>query len=65
MESFVARLLSLKDALPAPRRQIFDLLYQQGQSREACAERLGLSPQEFDSEHRAMLRALRLGAASA
>jgi len=61
MESLVAKVLGLKDALPAVRRQIFESIYQQGSTPEACAQALGLTPEQFSIEHGAMLRSLRLG----
>lgn len=64
MESVLARMLGLKDSLPALRRQIFELVYQQGCAPEACADTLGLSREQFDAEHGAMLRSLRLGASA-
>jgi hypothetical protein len=63
--SMLQRVLGLKNSLPSVRRQIFELLYQQGQAPATCAGQLGLTPEQFETEHREMLRSLRLGAASA
>ena len=64
-DSMMHRLLDLKGSLPAVRREIFDLVYQQGVTPQTCAVRLGLSPEQFEAEHTQMLRSLRIGASSA
>lgn len=63
--SMLHKLLGLKNSLPMLRRQIFDLVYQQGATPLACARQLGLTPEQFEVEHSEMLRSLRLGVASA
>jgi hypothetical protein len=63
-ESMMHRLLDLKSSLPAVRREIFDLVYQQGLTHQTCATRLGLSHEQFEIEHAQMLRSLRIGASS-
>lgn len=64
-ESMMHRLLDLKGSLPAMRREIFDLLYQQGMTPQTCAAHLGLSPEQFEIEHTQMLCSLRIGTSGA
>jgi hypothetical protein len=65
VDSMMCRLLDLKGSLPAVRRQIFDLVYQQGVDAQTCASRLGLTLEQFEVEHTQMLRSLRIGASGA
>lgn len=65
IESRVDRMLQLKDRLPVTRRQIFEYLYQRGMGEAAAARELGLTDEQFRSEHSAMLTSLRRATVSA
>ena len=57
--SRVADMLQAKNVLPPIRKQIFETLYQRGLPLQQASKELGLSAEEFEREHRAMLRSLR------
>jgi DNA-directed RNA polymerase specialized sigma subunit len=57
--SRVADMLQAKNVLPPIRKQIFETLYQRGLPQQQASKELGLSAEEFEREHRAMLRSLR------
>jgi hypothetical protein len=62
--SHVQRLLRAKDVLSAPRKQIFEALYQRGEDPQVAARGLSMSPELFDQEHGAMLRELKSAAST-
>ena len=58
-DSLVACVVAAKDKLPRVRRDLFDLMYQRGQTLEQAAQRLGVSVGTAAAEHASMLRSLR------
>ena len=55
----LARLKCAMDSLPAERRRVIELIYHEGLSREAVAERVGVSASTIKAWLRADLETLR------